>query len=58
VLVSSDAIKPPKGPYITIQVNGQQYIWHYTYLNYGTLADGSTTPTATTRWSCRPTRRS
>jgi cytochrome c oxidase subunit 2 len=44
VLVSSDAIKPPKGPYITIQVNGQQYIWHYTYLNYGTLADGLDDP--------------
>ncbi len=39
VLVSSDAIHPPSGPYITIQVNGQQYLWRYTYLNYGKAAD-------------------
>jgi cytochrome c oxidase subunit 2 len=38
-LVSSDAIKPPKGPYITIQVNGQQYVWRFTYLGFGKLTD-------------------
>jgi cytochrome c oxidase subunit II len=38
-LVSSDAIKPPKRPYITIQVNGQQYIWRFTYLGFGKLVD-------------------
>jgi len=39
VLVSSDAIRPPKGPFLTIQVNGQQYLWRYIYLNYGRAAD-------------------
>jgi cytochrome c oxidase subunit 2 len=39
VLVSSDAIHPPRGPYLTIQVNGQQYLWRYIYLNYGKTAD-------------------
>ena len=39
VLNSSDAIKPKHGPYMTIQVNGQQYIWRYTYLRFGKLAD-------------------
>jgi cytochrome c oxidase subunit 2 len=29
-LTSADAITPPKGPYITIQVNGQQFIWRFT----------------------------
>jgi cytochrome c oxidase subunit 2 len=38
-LVSSDAIHPPKGPFLTIQVVGQQYIWRYIYLNYGKAAD-------------------
>jgi cytochrome c oxidase subunit 2 len=38
-LTSSDAIKPPRGPYMTIQVNGQQYIWRFTYLGFGKLAD-------------------
>ena len=36
---SADGIKPPKGPYITIQVNGQQYIWRYTYLGFGKNPD-------------------
>jgi cytochrome c oxidase subunit II len=36
---SSQAIHPPKGPYLTIQVNGQQYLWRYIYLNYGKTAD-------------------
>ena len=31
-LTSSDAIKPPKGPYLTIQVNGRQYVWQFVYL--------------------------
>ena len=44
VLVSSDAIKPPHGPYLTIQVNGQQYVWRYSYLNYGKAADGLDNP--------------
>jgi cytochrome c oxidase subunit 2 len=34
-LTSADAITPPKGPYITIQVNGQQFIWRFTYLGFG-----------------------
>jgi cytochrome c oxidase subunit II len=38
-LTSSDAIKPPKGPYLTIQVNGQQYIWRFTYLGFGKNPD-------------------
>jgi cytochrome c oxidase subunit 2 len=38
-LESTDAIHPPKGPYMTIQVNGQQYIWRFTYLGFGKLAD-------------------
>jgi cytochrome c oxidase subunit 2 len=39
VPISTDAIKPPKGPYITIQVNGQQFVWRFTYLGFGKLAD-------------------
>jgi cytochrome c oxidase subunit 2 len=39
VPIETDAIKPPKGPYITIQVNGQQYVWRFTYLGFGKLAD-------------------
>jgi cytochrome c oxidase subunit 2 len=38
-LTSSDSIAPPKGPYMTIQVNGQQFIWRYTYLGFGKLVD-------------------
>jgi len=37
--IETDATKPPKGPFITVQVNGQQYIWRFTYLGYGKLAD-------------------
>jgi cytochrome c oxidase subunit 2 len=36
---TGDAIHPPKGRYMTIQVNGQQYIWRYTYLGVGKLTD-------------------
>jgi cytochrome c oxidase subunit II len=36
---TTDALHPPKGPYMTIQVNGQQYIWRYTYLGVGKLTD-------------------
>jgi cytochrome c oxidase subunit II len=39
VLSSDDALKPPRGPYITVQVNGQQYVWRFTYLRFGRLAD-------------------
>ena len=39
VPIKTDAIKPPKGPYMTIQVNGQQFIWRFTYLGFGKLAD-------------------
>jgi cytochrome c oxidase subunit II len=39
LLVSSDAIHPPRGPFLTVQVNAQQYLWRYTYLNYGKAAD-------------------
>ncbi len=35
-LTSADAITPPKGPYITIQVNGRQYVWQFVYLGFGT----------------------
>jgi cytochrome c oxidase subunit 2 len=38
--VSGDTIHPPKGPFLTIQVNGQQYLWRYSYLNYPTLPSG------------------
>jgi cytochrome c oxidase subunit 2 len=38
-LTSSDAITPPKGPYLTIQVNGRQYIWQFIYLGFGKLTD-------------------
>jgi cytochrome c oxidase subunit II len=38
-LTSSDSIAPPKGHYITIQVNGQQFIWRFTYLGFGKLVD-------------------
>jgi cytochrome c oxidase subunit 2 len=44
VLVSDNAIHPPHGPYITIQVNGQQYLWRYIYLNYGKAATGLDDP--------------
>ena len=30
---------PPNGRALHIQVNGQQYIWRYTYLGFGKLAD-------------------
>ena len=36
---TGDAIHPPKGRYMTIQVNGQQYLWTYTYLGFGKLTD-------------------
>lgn len=39
VPIETDAIKPPRGPFMTIQVNGQQYIWRFTYLGFGKLAD-------------------
>jgi cytochrome c oxidase subunit 2 len=39
--VSGDAIHPPVGrPFLTIQVNGQQFLWRYSYLNYPTLPSG------------------
>ncbi len=38
-LTSSDAIAPPKGPYMTVQVNGQQFVWRFTYLGFGKQAD-------------------
>jgi len=30
---------PPDGRAVNIQVNGQQYVWRYTYLGFGKLAD-------------------
>jgi cytochrome c oxidase subunit 2 len=39
VPIETDAIKPPKGPWLTIQVNGQQYVWRFTYLGYGKQPD-------------------
>ena len=47
----------PKGALMTIQVNGIQYLWRYTYLGYRQARTGSATPTPTTTWSCRRTRR-
>jgi len=38
-LTSSDSIAPPKGPYMTVQVNGQQFLWRFTYLGFGKLPD-------------------
>jgi len=40
IAVTGDAIHPPRGPFITIQVNGQQYLWRFTYLNYAAAASG------------------
>jgi len=38
-LTSADAITPPKGsPYMTIQVNGRQFLWQFVYLGFGTGA--------------------
>ena len=37
-------LEPPNGHALTVQVNGQQYIWRYTYVNFGTLADGLDAP--------------
>ena len=36
---TTDALRPPKGDYMTIQVNGQQFVWRFTYLGYGKLTD-------------------
>lgn len=44
---TGDAIHPPKGPYMTIQVNGQQYLWTYTYLGFGKLTDQLDDPRTT-----------
>ena len=37
-------LEPPNGHALTVQVNGQQYIWRYTYVNFATLADGLDAP--------------
>ena len=37
-------LEPPDGHALTVQVNGQQYIWRYTYVNFATLADGLDAP--------------
>jgi cytochrome c oxidase subunit 2 len=37
---AGDAIRPPRGPFLTIQVNGQQFLWRYSYVNYPTLPLG------------------
>ena len=37
-------LEPPNGRALTVQVNGQQFIWRYTYVNFGTLADGLDAP--------------
>ena len=34
-VTTGDAIHPPKGRYMTIQVNGQQFTWGYSYLGFG-----------------------
>lgn len=38
-LTSDDAIKPPKGPYLTIQVSGRQFLWQFVYLGFGKQVD-------------------
>ena len=37
---------PPNGKYLNIQVNGQQYIWRYTYTQAATNPDGLDAPYA------------
>ena len=37
-------LEPPNGHALTVEVNGQQYLWRYTYVNFGTLADGLDAP--------------
>jgi cytochrome c oxidase subunit 2 len=37
---TTGALKPPDGRALNIQVNGQQYIWRYTYLGSSTNPDG------------------
>ena len=44
---TGDAIHPPKGRYMTIQINGQQYLWTYTYLGFGKLTDQLDDPRTT-----------
>jgi cytochrome c oxidase subunit II len=40
---TTDALKPPNGKSLNIQVNGQQYVWRFTYPG-GKLADGLDDP--------------
>jgi len=42
--VTTGEATPPDHHALSIQVNGQQYIWRYTYLQYGTQADGVDDP--------------
>jgi cytochrome c oxidase subunit II len=44
---TGDAIHPPSGRYMTIQVNGQQYLWTYSYLGFGKLTDQLDDPRTT-----------
>jgi cytochrome c oxidase subunit 2 len=37
---TTGALKPPDGRALTIQVNGIQYLWRYTYLGVSSNADG------------------
>jgi len=44
--VATGALKPPNGRALTIQVNGIQYIWRYTYLGFSSNPDGLGDPYA------------
>jgi cytochrome c oxidase subunit II len=42
--ITDGAETPPNHRAISIQVNGQQYLWRFTYLQYGTQPDGLDDP--------------
>lgn len=43
---TTGAINPPNGRALRIQVNGQQFVWRYTYTGFGKKADGLDDPYA------------
>ena len=48
---------PPNGKSLNICVNGQQYVWRYTYAAELPRRAAGRRPSPTRRWSCPPTRR-
>ena len=44
---TTGALKPPNGRAVTIQVNGIQYLWRYTYLGVSSTPDGLGDPYTT-----------